>query len=208
MSSKLSAVMKNPVNTDTLFDNFLSEDQLVRDIDSLLADLQEQIARQLGGNRQEVSFIAVELSDQSDHDTKYDYLLLRNVYLHIGELIDKHFRSLFSLPGYTQPYHIYGSRYYIFLPNVSLEEVRKQAKGLKKALDGTYTFNSLAVSIGETIPLAPAQELSGVVTNIGVSSYLYTKLEDILQRYPGRGVYEKVVDNQATRQDCSSQNSS
>ncbi len=197
MSRKLSAVMKNPVNTDTLFDNFRSEDQLVRDIDKLLADLQEGIEQKQAGLRkedsvlaQEVSFIAVELSDQSDYDTKYDYLLLRNVYLRIGELINKHFRSLSSLPGYRRPYHIYGSRYYIFLPNVTLEEAHKQAKRLKSALDGAYTFNSLYVSTGNTVPLAPAQSLSAVVTNIGVSSYLYTKLEDILQRYPGRAPSE------------------
>lgn len=191
MSHKLSAIIKNPVNTDTLFDNFRSEDQLARDIDNLLAGLQERIEQKQAGLRKEdsvlaheVSFIAVELSDQSDHDTKYDYLLLRNVYLRIGELINKHFRSLSSLPGYRQPYHIYGSRYYIFLPDVSLEEAQIQAKRLKKALDGTYTFNSLYVSTGNTFPLAPAQNLSAVVTNIGVSSYLYTKLEGILQRYP------------------------
>ncbi|HEY7419978.1 MAG TPA: GAF domain-containing protein, partial [Ktedonobacteraceae bacterium] len=189
VSRNLSAIMEDPTNTDTLFANFFSEDRLIHDIEALLANVQERKWVEQHEEEpmlsQEVSFIAVELNDQENLHNKYDYLLLRNIYLRVGELIDKHFRSLFSLSGYTKPCHIYGSRYYIFLPGVSLLEARKEARKLKKALDGSYTFTSLYVPTEDIVPLSPAQHLADMVANIGIASYSYTKLEDILQRYPG-----------------------
>jgi len=194
LSRDLSALMEDPTNTDTLFANFFSEDQLIRDIEALLAYVQERkwVEQHEGvpALSQEVSFLAVELHDQDNLHNKYEYLLLRNIYLRVGELIDKHFRSLSSLSGYSRSYHIYGSRYYIPLPGVSLDEARKEAKKLKKTLDDDYTFTSLYVPTQDIVPLSPAQHLAGIVANVGITSYFYTKLEDIMQRYPGRSASE------------------
>ncbi len=194
LSRNLSAIMEDPTNTDTLFANFFSEDQLIRDIEALLAGVQEhkwvEAYEEMPTLSQEVSFLAIELNDQDDLHSKYDYLLLRNTYLRVGELIDKHFRSLFSSSGYTKPYHIYGSRYYIFLPGISLADARKEAKRLKKTLDGGYTFTSLYAQAEDIVPLSPAQYLAGIVANVGITSYFYTKLEDMMQRYPGHEARE------------------
>ena len=194
LSRDLSTVMEDPANTDALFANFFSEDQLIRDIEALLANAQErnwvEQHEEVPALSQEVSFLAVELHDQDNLHNKYEYLLLRNIYLHVGELIDKHFRSLSNLSGYTRPYRIYGSRYYIFLPGVSLAEARKEARRLKKALGDSYTFTSLYVPPEDIVPLSPAQHLEDMVANIGISSYAYTKLEDIMQRYSGRAERE------------------
>ena len=93
-------------------------------------------------------------------------------------------RTLFTNPNECKLYHIYADRFYLLLNGISLEEARTKAELLRLALNDSYQIDALRFSIEQPILSESMLVLSDITVRLGVSSYPYTKLRQILQRYP------------------------
>lgn len=75
-------------------------------------------------------------------------------------------------------------RYYLFLKGVSLDGARNRAANLQKVLVGEYLIDAKHTSINRPMIRERLLELSDVTVRLGVSSYKFRKLKEVLGRYP------------------------
>src|SRR5262249_4833049 len=87
-------------------------------------------------------------------------------------------------PELRRLYHVSADRYYLFLKGVSLGEACNRAETLRLTLAGEYRINARQALLGRLIPRDRLLELPDVTVRLGVSSYKYSKLIEVLGRYP------------------------
>jgi GGDEF domain-containing protein len=197
ITEKLADLINNPSVVDTSFKEFRSENGFIRDVEALLIDIHTQMSRaekvpsgdtslrlddeHRTGQLPErvVSFIAIDVDNQSSLANKYGDQVMRNLSREIGLRIQRQFSGVFKNTGY-QLYRIYADRFYIMLKGMSLEEARERAEQLRQALAGSYQINALRISIEQPTPSGGMLEVSEVTVRLGVTSYMYSKLEENL----------------------------
>ncbi len=66
---------------------------------------------------------------------------------------------------------------------MSLEDARIRAENLRQALGGEYRLDARRVVMGRPMSRVGLLEIPNVTVRLGVSSYKYIKLKEVLQRY-------------------------
>jgi GGDEF domain-containing protein len=199
----LGAIVAHPGIIDTLFSDFLSESDFINDIEALLTNLQAQKEGSDSNIQQDsamhpseevVSFIAIDVDDQSSLATTYGDRLTRNLSREVGVRLQRQIRTMFTPHEVGQPYHIYADRFCLFLKGTSLEDARIRAEFLRNALKGPYLVDALRVPLGQRTPPGRMLTLPNVTVRLGVASYTYSKLEELLGRYPSTTAVAYVRD--------------
>ncbi len=199
----MNALLTSPATVDSSFAMFASENDLMADIAALLYALKYRTNGNQPGSESEnpeevlarrkmrlaseavISFLAIDVDNQTSYTLKYGERMSKNLSRLVGLRIQRQLPALFSNSEDCRMYHAYGDRYYVLLNGIPLEQARAKAALLKDALDDTYQVDALRFSIEQ-----PTQsnnllvQAENITSRLGVSSYPYQKLEEILQRYP------------------------
>jgi GGDEF domain-containing protein len=179
---RLADVIKNPRLVDVSFREFLSENDFINDVEELLTNIHSQdITEQL--TEEVVSFIAIDIDNQSSLATRLGDHVARNLSREVGLRILGQFR-IYSEPELRRLYHLSADRFYLFLRGVTLEEARNRAETLRLTLIGEYRINARHNVTSRLMMRERLLELPDVTVRLGVSSYRYSKLKEILGRYP------------------------
>lgn len=199
---KLTPVLAHPELVDPNFDGFLSEGDFIRDVETLLEGLREKMGRWEEPVRLEplplperaarfwadeklgvVSFIAIDIDNQSGIASKYGDLAARNLAREVGVRIQREI-SLFEKSVGRKLYHVCADRFYLLLNDILLEDAQGMAVRLKQALRGNYILYMRSTDI--RLPILPdsMMELKDITVRTGISVYTYLKLEEVLRRYP------------------------
>ncbi|HYT43081.1 MAG TPA: hypothetical protein VEP90_12120, partial [Methylomirabilota bacterium] len=129
-----------------------------------------------------VSFIAVDIDDQSSFAVKYGDQVARNLSREVGLRLQGEV-NLLSDPQLRRLYHVNADRYYLFLKGMKLDDARNKARSLHQALIGEYRIDARRIVTGRPILPTGLLELPKVTVRLGVSSYEFKKLKEILGRY-------------------------
>ncbi|WP_161982004.1 MerR family transcriptional regulator [Dictyobacter alpinus] len=184
--SHLSSLIKKPSVIDTLFEGFASETDFNMDIETLLDTLQTN--RLAKGKKEKVqdkvvSFIALDIDKYSSLVNKYGERLARNLTREVGLRIQEQIRTFFKEYPECQLYHIYADRFFIVLKNTSLEQTREHAERLRVGVMGPYKLDALRVFSDQQSRPESLIELNGITVRLGITSYSYPKLDEILNEH-------------------------
>ncbi|HLL80854.1 MAG TPA: MerR family transcriptional regulator [Ktedonobacteraceae bacterium] len=178
--TKLSEIITRPHVVDDAFADFLTEEDFLNELEQLLTHiLHESDEQYLQGK--EVSFICIDIDNQSSLAIKFGDRATRNLSREVGLLL-KGQLQLQSNPDYRRVFHIGADRYYLKLVDMSLDEAHKLARQLRRLLRGEYRIDVRR----DGKPLAREEKLilSGVTVRMGVANYKFLKLKEVLHRYP------------------------
>jgi len=190
-SQKFLDLLRTPGVVDPTFRAFASETDFIHDVESLLRDIQgmeglKPFARddeRQYKTKDAVSFIAVDIDRQTDLADKYGDRVTRNLSRAVGQRIERQMSALSMNAPDCKLYHVYADRYYLMLNKISLEEARAKARLLKQALDASYPVDAVRFSVDQPTPAENLIESPEVTVRLGVGSYTYTKLQEVLGRY-------------------------
>ena len=174
--SRLRDLISNPGVVDPLFRDFLSENEFAVDVEKLLAKASQQ------GEEGVVSFIAVDIDNQSSLAHKYGDFMARELSRAIGLRIKGQLQALKEDVS-CRFYRMNADRYYLVLDGMSLEQARARADLLRKMLSGSYHVDTQRILHGPPTLPENMMTLHNVTVRLGVSSYLYSKLQEIIQRF-------------------------
>ncbi len=201
VTEHLGDLIKKPSVIDALFSDFFSEIDFTMDVENLLKNIQLKMDRKnqfiekhaphtnpdthfkiQPSSEEAVSFIGIDIDNQSKLANKYGDQMMRNLGREVGQRVQEQLRVLFTEHVDCRLYHVYADRFYLLLKGISLEQAREKAKRIKLILKGPYQLDALHPSIEE--PTRPdSMHVLSVSVRLGVTSYPYVKLEDLLQRY-------------------------
>ncbi len=190
VTEQFTNLIKNPSVVDPAFEAFASENEFISDVEALLSTIEEKEVEQITElekqytAKEALSFIAIDVDSLSNLTNKYGDRLTKNLSRIVGLKLQNKVRTLFTNPNECKLYHIYADRFYLLLNGISLEEARTKAELLRLALNDSYQIDALRFSIEQPILSESMLVLSDITVRLGVSSYPYTKLRQILQRYP------------------------
>lgn len=207
---KLTDLIERPELVDAFFGDFLAEANFSHDVEEVLSEIQAAIpdevvtnhyqapidelidmrARQMAGRC--VSFIGVDLDRQNSLANKYGDRAARNLVREVGLRIQEQLRVTFREYPHCRLYHILADRFYIMLRDVALERARYIAEQLRLALAGTYKLDALRASIDQPQRPESLLELSDITARLGVTSYSYRKLKEVLLQHPSVGAESEV----------------
>lgn len=160
----------------------MSEDDFINDLEDSLTEVQtHDLTAQFA--EQDISFIAIDIDNQSSLATKYGDQVARNLNRSVGLRIQGQL-GLFSSLKSGRLYHVHADSYYLMLRGISLEEARSKAALLHEALSGDYRIDARRVAMGR--PMVPQNmlELHSITVRIGVPSYKFGRLKEIILRNP------------------------
>jgi DNA-binding transcriptional MerR regulator/GGDEF domain-containing protein len=181
VAGKFGDLIMNPGVVDASFKEFLSEDEFINDLEAILTEIQSQSLSEKQ-SQESFSFIAIDIDNQGSLATKYGDRVARNLSREVGLRIRGQLRLL-SNPAFRRLYHVNADRYYLLLPGMPLDEARGRAELLRQALRGEYRLDARRVVTGRPMLPEGLLEIPNVTVRLGVSSYPYKKLQDILLRY-------------------------
>ena len=178
---RLADVIKNPGLVDVSFREFLSENNFINDVETLLEsihtrELTEQEAEE------DVSFIAIDIDNQSSLATKLGDRVARNLSREVGLRILGQLR-IYSEPELRRLYHLSADRYCLFLKGVPLEGARNRAANLHKVLIGEYRIDAQHVIVSRQTSREGLFELPNLTVRLGVLYWKFGKLKELLGRY-------------------------
>jgi GGDEF domain-containing protein len=181
IAGKLSDLLTNPELVDASFRPFLSESDFINNLEALLVGIH---GRDIPGEKADeaLSLIVVDIDDQSSLAMKLGDRVARNLSRAVGLRIQSQL-GIFSDPELRRLYHVNADRYHLLLNGIKLEEAQKRAETLHKVLGGEYRFDARRVVMGRPMLPEGLLELPDVTVRIGVQSYSYKKLKEVLQRY-------------------------
>jgi len=203
VASGLINAIDNPDAIDPLFKDFFSEDTFIDDVEDLLTTLKTQIGKWKEPNQGEempleedkyrfreeeahkrlVSFIGIEIDNQSVVATKYGDQIARNLCRGVGLRIMGQQR-LYTNPEHRRLYHIYADRFYLLLKDMTLAEARNKARQLKEILEGDYRVEARQFPAERFRLPEGLLEIPNVTLRLGVTAFTYSQLKELLQRYP------------------------
>jgi hypothetical protein len=128
-----------------------------------------------------VSFYCIDVNDQTSLTQKYGEIMTRNLSREVGLRIEVNLKTLFTTSD-LKLYHAYSDRFYIRLGSIPLEEAKSKVWSLKDALElKPYQVNALRFTTEQRTPSEMLIQ-EAVNVRIGVSSYPYLKLLELMQR--------------------------
>jgi GGDEF domain-containing protein len=193
VTEELGNLITHPSIVDMLFKDFLSENEFIQDIETLLTGIKTRmdqketqvqsyeapylhpdvLLRQEEPPEEVVSFISIDIDNQSGLASKYGDGMIRNLSRTIGLQVQEMIKALITKHTDCKLYHIYAARFYVLLKGISLEQARIKAETIRQALQGP-------ISVEQPNPPVRPLVLSDVTIRLGVSSYTYRKLEENL----------------------------
>jgi DNA-binding transcriptional MerR regulator/GGDEF domain-containing protein/GAF domain-containing protein len=178
---RLADVIKNPGLVDVSFREFSSENNFINDVETFVESIhiRELTVQEV---EEDVSFIAIDIDNQSSLATKLGDHVARNLSREVGLRILGQFR-IYSEPELRRLYHLSADRFYLFLKGVPLGGARNRAANLHKALVGEYRIDTRHAIMSKPIEKVRQFELPNVTVRLGVGSYKYSKLIEVLGRY-------------------------
>jgi GGDEF domain-containing protein len=191
VTDKLINLIERPDVVDPYFENFLSENDFTLDVEKILTTIKNQKAAQLIDEKLEkwqmnenvVSFIAIDIDNQSRYAHKYGDQMVRYLNRSVGRRIQGEMRSFFKEQTDCKLYHIYADRFYIMLEGMSLDRAREKAENLRMALQLPYHIDFLHLSAEQPKPSTSMLTIQDVTVRLSITSYFYRKLEEVLLRY-------------------------
>ncbi len=188
ITGRLADVILNPGLVDVSFRDFLSENDFINDVENFLTSIHiQELTEQQAGEF--VSFISIDIDNQSSLATRLGDHVARNLSRAVGSRILGQLRLL-SDPELRKLYHVSADRYYLFLRGMPLDEARNRAKALRLASIGEYRIN--ARHVGRSMPREGLLVLPNVTVRIGVQSYPFWKLKEVLQRFSPESAIAEV----------------
>ncbi|HZU67443.1 MAG TPA: MerR family transcriptional regulator [Ktedonobacteraceae bacterium] len=181
VTGKFSDLITDPGLVDTSFKEFLPEDAFINDVEAILADIHGRDMGELN-DTDVLSFVDIDIDNLSSLATKYGDRITRNLSRAVGSRIQGQLR-LESKKEQIKRYHVNADSYYLLLKEMTLEDARYLAERLRR-LGGDYRIDARGVSAYRQLPPEELLELPNVTIRLGVQSYPYVKLKEILQRYP------------------------
>ena len=189
VSGKRTDLIECPGIVDPTFKPFLTENDFISDLEKLLKTVQAKDESEYTPE-EEVSFIAIDIDDQSALATKYGDLVARNLSKEVGTRL-RGLLNLFTNPGHQRLYHVNADRYYLLLDGMLLDEALKKAEQLRAALAGDYLIDTQKISSERSSLPENMLKLSNITVRVGVPTYKFRKLIDILRRFDSAtAVYE------------------
>ena len=190
---KLVNLLNNPGLVDISFREFLAEDDFINDLDAFLeiiqarTDIEPRNRPDPGSDlwfttNEAVSFIAIDIDNQGSLATKYGDRVARNLSREVGLRIRGQL-SLLSNPEYQKLYHVNADNYYMKFVGMSLDEARNLAFKLKNLLSGDYRIDARRVVMGRPMKRDDMLELPKVTVRVGIHSYPFAKLKELVNRY-------------------------
>lgn len=182
----VSDMIKNPELVDTLFDSIASENDFNRDVEQLLSTLQYadlDLRKSEFFASSVVSFIAVDIDKLNSLSNKYGDRAARNLTREVGLRIQEQIRTFFKEYPECQLYHIHADRFFILLRNTTLEQTREHAERLRIGTIGTYKLDALRVYPDQHVRPESMIELNDITVRLGITSYPYLKLSEILREH-------------------------
>ncbi len=176
---KLRNLMAHPQYVDTHFRDFLSENEFIRDIEALLSEVQTRN----DPLKEVVSFIAIDVDNQSGLANRYGDQMARDLVRTVGLRIHGQLRAFKDDAAYVL-YHINADRFYIVLKGLPLEQARAKAELLRQVLSTTYQIDPLRMPAGQPTSPEHMVTFSNVSVRLGVACYFYWKLKEVLLRCP------------------------
>ncbi len=176
---KLRNLMAYPEYVDLRFKDFLSENEFIRDIEALLSEVQMRN----DPLKEVVSFIAVDIDNQSGLANRYGDQIARDLVRTVGLRIHGQLRAFKDDAAY-ELYHINSDRFYIVLKGLSLEQARAKAELLRQVLGTTYQIDPLRIPAGQPTLQEHMVTFSNISVRLGVACYFYWKLKEVLLRCP------------------------
>jgi GGDEF domain-containing protein len=189
-TGKLADLINTPDVVDASFKNFYSENDFIRDLETLLVDIQSESESEYRPG-EEVSFIAIDIDNQSALATKYGDRVARNLSKEAGERV-RSSQKLFEKLANRRLYHVSADRYYLLLKDMSLEDARTNAEQIRLELKKVYRIDQQRISDGKPKLRDSMLELSNVTVRLGVTSYKYQKLKEVLQRFSFESAVSEV----------------
>jgi len=181
VSGKLTEAIAMPRIVDVSFREFLSEEDFIDEFESLLNDiLRQEDTTQL--EREEISFIVLDIDKQTPLVIKYGDRAARNLSREVGLKLQGRLR-LQSNPEFRKVYHVGSDRYYLKLPGMPLHDARNLAEQLRQLLGGDYRVDVRRPMAGRPALLDELLVLQNMTVRLGVSDYKYLKLKEVLGRY-------------------------
>lgn len=178
--TKLSEIITRPHVVDDAFGDFLTEEDFLNELEHLFTHIQHETDDQrLQGK--EVSFICIDIDNQSTLAVKYGDRATRNLSREVGILLQGQLQMQ-STPEYKKVFHIGADRYYLKLIDMSFEDAHKLARQLRRLLRSDYRID--VRRDGKPLTREDKLTLSGVTVRIGTNNYKYWKLKEVLERYP------------------------
>jgi hypothetical protein len=114
---------------------------------------------------------------------QYGDRMARNLSSAVGQHIERLFQAMFTNISDCKLYHAYADRYYLLSNKISLKEARARARHLKQALDDSYQVDAVRFTLEQPTPSENLLESPKVTVRLGVGSYIYAKLQEVLGRY-------------------------
>ncbi len=205
---KLADIVNEPSLVDAFFKSFRSENDFIYDVEQLLDSIQNERQERFveqstatdedtNANSREAarwcfSFISVDIDKQSSlaniHGDRVARNLAHKVGIHIQELL----RVAFKEYPQCRLYYIYADRFYILLEGFTPEHARTTAQRLKQGLAGSYKLDALRTSVDYPQRAESMLELSNITVRLGVTSYEYEKLKEILDQHPSEDAVAEV----------------
>ncbi len=177
---KLSEFITRYHVVDDAFAEFLTEEDFLDELEQLISHiLHESDDQRLQGR--EVSFICIDIDNQSPLAVKYGDRATRNLSREVGSLLKGQLQVQSNL-DYRRVFHVGADRYYLKLIDMSLDDAQKLARQLRRLLRGEYRVDMRR----DGKPLAREEKLTldKVTVRMSVSNYKYRKLKEVLSRYP------------------------
>lgn len=182
----LREMIAAPAIVDTQFAPFLTENEFIEHVETLLQHIYE--GEEI--REKDISFISLDIDNQSSLANKYGDRMARDISKAVGLRIQGQLRALKD-DAVCEFYRISADRYYILLQGMPLEQARAKAELLLSVLSGSYQIDPQRIPPGQPTLPENMVTLTNITVRLGVSSYSYRKLKEILARYPGeRAVVE------------------
>ena len=186
-ASNLRTAIDHPGIVDTQFREFLAEDDFIHHTEELLMSVQ---TRTEIAPHEVVSFLAIDIDNHSNFSHTYGDRVARDLSREVGLRIHSQLRAFKDEAEYRL-YHIGADRFYILLHKMPLERARTRAELLKRTLEGSYQMEPYHTPSGQ-----PPQNIQVTIPNLtvrlGVASYPYQKLKEVLLRYPAETAVMEV----------------
>ncbi|HKV56768.1 MAG TPA: hypothetical protein VJO32_00745, partial [Ktedonobacteraceae bacterium] len=198
LPGKLSDLLNRPRVVDLAFHDFKSEDDFIRDLEALLTNIQlrddikpEKRPDPAIKPDEIVSFIEVDIDNEAELAKKYGDLVARNLSKEVGLRIQGRLR-LQSNPNYKQVYHVNSDRYYMKFPGMSLNEALRLAEVFRNELAEEYSIDAQRVISGRALSRENLLILRNITVRLGVQSFQYAKLKDLLGRYSSKDAVAEI----------------